>query len=104
MKCQTSQVALLAHESKKPDQQKNIPEEFSADDLFIHIEEGKWTNPHKRIPAREVRELCGGISDMSLWRWLNDEELGFPRPIMIGRRRYWREADVLAWLDEQEAA
>lgn len=61
-------------------------------------------NPNKRIQASEVRELCGGISDMSLWRWLNDPALGFPKPTYIGRRRYWREADIIAWLDAQEAA
>lgn len=55
----------------------------------------------KRIPAAATRELCGDVSDMTLWRWLNDPKLGFPRPTYIGRRRYWREADVLRWLDRQ---
>ncbi|WBU53512.1 AlpA family transcriptional regulator [Paracoccus sp. SCSIO 75233] len=55
----------------------------------------------KLIPAATVRELCGGISDMSLWRWLHDPELNFPKPIYIARRRYWREADMSAWLDAQ---
>lgn len=55
----------------------------------------------KRIPARDVRDICGGVSDMTLWRWLNDPALNFPKPIYIGRRRYWREADVSAWLDAQ---
>lgn len=62
------------------------------------------SNPNKRIKASEVRELCGGISDMSLWRWLNEPALSFPRPIYIGRRRYWREADILEWLDAREVA
>lgn len=55
----------------------------------------------KLISAATVRELCGGISDMSLWRWLHDPELNFPKPIYIARRRYWREADMSAWLDAQ---
>ena len=55
----------------------------------------------KRIPAANVRELCGGVSEMMLWRWLNNPELNFPRPTYIGRRRYWREADVVRWLDRQ---
>jgi predicted DNA-binding transcriptional regulator AlpA len=57
----------------------------------------------RRIPSSAVRELCGGVSDMTLWRWLNDPDLGFPKPIYIARRRYWREADVLTWLDAQAA-
>ena len=56
---------------------------------------------NRRIAARAVRDLCGGISDMTLWRWLNDPEKDFPRPAMIGKRRYWREAEILEWLDAQ---
>lgn len=58
----------------------------------------------KLIPAATVRELCGGISDMSLWRWLQDSKLNFPKPIYISRRRYWRQADVFAWVEAQALA
>ena len=58
----------------------------------------------KLISASAVRELCGGISDMSLWRWLNDPELNFPKPIYIARRRYFREAEILAWIEAQAEA
>lgn len=58
----------------------------------------------KLISAAAVRELCGGISDMSLWRWLNDPALCFPKPVYIQRRRFWREADLLAWLDAREVS
>jgi predicted DNA-binding transcriptional regulator AlpA len=37
------------------------------------------------------------ISDMSLWRWLRDERLGFPKPTIIRRRRYWPLTDVEHW-------
>jgi len=48
------------------------------------------------VPAPEV---CAryGISQMSLWRWLNDPELGFPRPIQIRRRNFWPLAELVAW-------
>lgn len=55
----------------------------------------------KLLTAAAVRNALGGVSDMTLWRWLNDPALNFPRPIYIGRRRYWREADMAAWLDAQ---
>ena len=61
------------------------------------------SHPDRRISASTVRHICGGVSDMSLWRWLNDPDLGFPRPIKIGNRRYWREGDILAFLDAREA-
>jgi len=37
------------------------------------------------------------ISDMSLHRWLKSPDLAFPRPIKINRRRYFREAELVAW-------
>lgn len=58
-------------------------------------------NPHRRIPAGEVQKICGNVSAMTIYRWLNNAALGFPRPQYIGRRRYWREADVIAWLESR---
>jgi predicted DNA-binding transcriptional regulator AlpA len=38
------------------------------------------------------------ITDMSLWRWLKDQELKFPKPALrVKDRRYWLEADLIAW-------
>jgi predicted DNA-binding transcriptional regulator AlpA len=48
------------------------------------------------VPARKIRERYG-VSDMSLWRWLQSEKLRFPKPIRINGRRYWRVADIRAW-------
>lgn len=56
-------------------------------------------NPNRRIPAVVVREICGGISDMTLSRWLNDPSKDFPRPIYIGRRRFWKEAEIIDWIE-----
>lgn len=50
------------------------------------------------IPAATVRHLCGGISDMALWRRLNRPDLNFPRPRYVGKRRYFVETEVLDWL------
>lgn len=30
-------------------------------------------------------------------RWQASGELGFPAPLLINQRRYWREADLQAW-------
>lgn len=59
---------------------------------------------NRRISAHDVRHICGGVSDMTLWRWLNVADFAFPKPIYIGRRRYWKESDVLAWLDAKAEA
>ena len=49
------------------------------------------------LNAAQVRSRYGGMSDMALWRWLNDEELGFPQPLVINKRRFWKAADLGAW-------
>jgi len=54
----------------------------------------------KRIQAAAVRELCGGVSDMWIWRRL-DSDPTFPRPIYIAKRRFWRESDVIKWFNAQ---
>lgn len=53
------------------------------------------------IPAQTVRHLCGGVSDMTLWRWLNDPAIDFPQPIYIARRRYWRQTEIGSWINRQ---
>ncbi len=30
-------------------------------------------------------------------RWQANRDLGFPAPLLINKRRYWREADLQAW-------
>jgi predicted DNA-binding transcriptional regulator AlpA len=41
---------------------------------------------------------------MTVWRWLRDPYLGFPQPIYLGKRRYWRLADLEAWERSRAAA
>ena len=48
------------------------------------------------LPARAVWERYG-VTYMSLYRWVNDEDMGFPKPVYIGRYRYWKLADLRAW-------
>lgn len=55
----------------------------------------------KLMTAAAVRDALGGVSDMCLWRWQNDPAMNFPRPLYISRRRYWREADIHAWIEAQ---
>ena len=46
-----------------------------------------------------AKQVCGrfGVTDMTLWRWLVRTDLGFPRPIVISRRRYFLISDIKAW-------
>jgi predicted DNA-binding transcriptional regulator AlpA len=51
------------------------------------------------LSSKQVRARYGGISDMTLWRWLRDPSLAFPQPTIINRRRFF----VLSRLDEFDA-
>jgi predicted DNA-binding transcriptional regulator AlpA len=53
------------------------------------------------ITSAQLRARFGGISDMTLWRWLNRPEMHFPKPAIIERRRYWRIAEIESWEESQ---
>ena len=55
------------------------------------------------LNAAQVRTRYGGMSDMALWRWLNDEDLEFPQPLVINKRRFWNAAELTAWERSQAA-
>lgn len=48
------------------------------------------------VNSKYVRERYD-ISDMSLWRWQNDPKLGFPKPMIINRRKLWDPAELDAF-------
>lgn len=48
------------------------------------------------LPARRVWERYG-ISEMTLFRWVKNPDIGFPAPMYIGRFRYWRLSDLVAF-------
>lgn len=64
-------------------------------------EDGK---PRKYLTGPQV---CArySITDMTLWRWLQDPALGFPQPTLIVRqRRFWDEAVLRDWEFKRIAA
>jgi predicted DNA-binding transcriptional regulator AlpA len=48
------------------------------------------------LTAKQVRVRYGGCSHMWIERRLKDDS-GFPRPIFIGRRRFWRLDELTVW-------
>ena len=49
------------------------------------------------IAAAALRELLGGVTDMTISRWMDRQD--FPQPIVAGYqgRRFWRLKEVAAW-------
>ncbi|MEJ5087146.1 helix-turn-helix transcriptional regulator [Brucella pseudogrignonensis] len=48
------------------------------------------------LTARQVKDRYN-ISEMTLWRWSRDESLGFPKPLDIRKRKFYREDEIIAW-------
>jgi predicted DNA-binding transcriptional regulator AlpA len=48
------------------------------------------------LPSSAIRARYG-ISDMTVWRWLQNTSLSFPAPIRINGRRFWRLNELEAW-------
>jgi predicted DNA-binding transcriptional regulator AlpA len=67
-----------------------------ARDLAVAGQETRGSPREVFLPARAVWERFG-VTSMSLHRWVNNQALGFPAPIYIGRFRYWKLSDIQAW-------
>ena len=48
------------------------------------------------LSARRVMTRYG-VSDMWIWRRMNEEGGKFPQPLRINGRRFWRVSDLLAY-------
>ena len=48
------------------------------------------------LPAKQVTARYG-IVGRTLDRWLDDAELGFPKPTVINKRRYFSETELETW-------
>lgn len=57
---------------------------------------------NKLITAASARELLGGISAMTEWRYLQDDALDFPRPVKIRNRNFYRETAMREWINSRE--
>lgn len=56
----------------------------------------------KLLPIREILARYS-VSDRTIDRWLATPALGFPKPLVIRRRRFWRQAEIDRF-DQQRAA
>jgi hypothetical protein len=54
------------------------------------------TADDQRLPTRAVQQRYR-ISNRTVDRWLAKTSLGFPRPLVINGRRYWRLSDLEHW-------
>lgn len=48
------------------------------------------------LTAKQVQARYS-ISHMTLYRWEHDAEMGFPQPMIINRRKFYRIDALVAW-------
>ena len=53
------------------------------------------------LSSTNVRRRYGDVSDMWIWRRLSDDS-GFPTPLIIAGRRYWKMSELICWENAQE--
>lgn len=59
-----------------------------------------YPSSEQLIQSRIVREMCGSISESTLWRWQKD--IGFPQPhFKTPRRNFYLLEDVRKWIANQ---
>ncbi|MCB9947110.1 MAG: hypothetical protein H6842_04690 [Rhodospirillaceae bacterium] len=65
-------------------------------DCCHHQPRGLPPDNGRLIPARLAWEHFG-VTSMTLHRWLRDPRLDFPRPVFIGRYRYFYLSEIQQW-------
>ena len=56
------------------------------------------------LPTHQVLAWVGGISAMTLWRWLRSDRVQFPQPtLIVNNRRYWSAGTIRRWLAKRAA-
>lgn len=55
------------------------------------------------VPQKQVLERLQ-ISAMTLWRWVHHSLHGFPKPIVLSKRNFWRESDLNNWIESKARA
>ena len=52
--------------------------------------------PDKLITNQAVARLFS-VAPRTIFNWVVRPELNFPRPLIIGARRYFSESEIMAW-------
>lgn len=57
------------------------------------------------LTSKQVKAMCGNVSDMAIWRWTRDPQVQFPAPLKLesrtNSRNFWRLGDIRRWQAER---
>ena len=72
--------------------------------IAIEPEEPKKPPEKNLIKAHSLLSRFGGISSQTLWRYVKDPNLGFPKPLYICGTRYWVSGEIDDFINRQRGA
>lgn len=49
------------------------------------------------LTKEKVCKRYGGVNGVTIKRWTEDPELGFPQPMVVGRRWYFKLKELEEW-------
>ncbi|MCG8097263.1 MAG: transcriptional regulator [Candidatus Thiodiazotropha endolucinida] len=49
------------------------------------------------LSSAQLRQIAGGVSDMTIWRWVKAGII--PKPKKIRKRNYWPKTETIAALE-----
>jgi predicted DNA-binding transcriptional regulator AlpA len=49
------------------------------------------------VPNKAIAQRFN-VTTRTVFRWGSDPSLGFPKPYMVGKRRYFSSAEIEAWV------
>jgi predicted DNA-binding transcriptional regulator AlpA len=55
------------------------------------------------IGSKKVNDRYGNKARLTLYRWMKDPDLGFPKPVKIRGRHFWKLGQLRQW-ERQRAA
>lgn len=61
------------------------------------------TTPDALVPKPRLAEELG-VSSRTLSRWLDDDVIAFPRPLVVRNRNFFRRSEVENWKIRQALA
>ena len=56
------------------------------------------------VTSEKVYAALCGVAPITVRRWMAKESLGFPKPVVINRVRYWRMSEIVDWMESRKPA
>jgi predicted DNA-binding transcriptional regulator AlpA len=54
------------------------------------------------LTAVKVRKRFGDIAPVTLYRWIEDPEIAFPKPLKVGGRRFFKLKEIEEWEEKRK--